>query len=223
MFGLLHLMPAMAGTDAERQFTARFLYFKGQLHLSKCDGSPPVRVKMLGGFWDIAKVVYPLRGSLLNSVALTVTGLEHVAASPGDSAPQDVNITRLISVGEKYDCNVSGKPWPLIGTQWISPVQSDSAVQAGPQRAQRGRFLFALDERGQLSGNDGCNAFQTNYVPLTNSQGFTLMGDTITTTAACSLERHSGIHLGQKSYRAEIIGRQLTLNPGNLTFIAKDE
>jgi heat shock protein HslJ len=213
-------LPAPAAADAP--LTGRFLMLDGQVHLSGCDGWPPVRVQIGDAYAEVASAVHPRRHAPLNAVELSVQATRQPAAQAGGAAGESLRVTRVVAVGPAVECNVSGKHRPLVGTRWVmseplTEIPATGAAGAGRER----RFSFTLTADGGLSGFDGCNSFMGRATVARHGQGFEVK-KFLSTLVACPPTTRPAPSLLQGTYAAEIAGRRLTLGPQRFLFVADD-
>lgn len=201
---------------AEETLGARFLMLGGQLHGSRCDGSPALRVALGDAYAELATRVHARRDARLNAVEATVRA-QRLAPAGGGGA---LRVTRVVAVGPVVECNVSGGHRPLSGTRCTQPREPEDQGEAG-DAGRGGRLSFQLSAQGGLAGGDGCNSFSGSAEAAADGRSF-VVHRVMHTLVACPPPRVPAPVLGPGRHQVRIDGRRLTLLPGGHLLVADD-
>ena len=189
--------------DPPVQYSGTFVFYKGQIILTRCDGTMPTRVAITDGYPELARIVHPLRTAERNGLPATVRGRMQVDSNGGMS--QVLVVSQVVSTEKPVACDPLATDRPFAGTRWV--IETDG-------EAKYPRYAMRFVDRDRFEGADACNLIFGRF-EMKSDHEF-IVRDMQSTLRACpGGSYHAFVPQLDMTYMFNIRGRVLTLSSQN--------
>ena len=191
---------ASLADDLPSQHSGIFVFYNGQIVMTRCDGTPATRVAITDGYPELARIVHVLRTAERNGLPATVRG--RMRSDNDGGTGQLLVVTHVASTGKPVACDPLAIDRPFAGPRWV--IETDG-------QAKYPGYAMKFGDRDRFEGSDACNLI-FGSLQLQSDHEFSIT-NMMSTLRACPDGSYHPINLRiDVTYSFKVQGRVLTLS-----------
>ena len=187
--------------DVPQEFAGTFVFHRGNMVLTTCDGTTSTRVAIIDGYPELARAVYPRRASEKNGVRASIRGRLRMPESVDAQSTRTLVVAGVIAIGEAVECDPLATDRPFADTTWVYLVDGETNPRS---------YALRFDVKGFIDAYDGCNRLSGRYELVRNDD--IVVGDLMSTMIVCRPDAPSDFQMPKGGLgKFTIRGRIMTL------------